>query len=550
MDFSALQDSLQYSLKLGSTSGAEAIHSRYRIVERIGKGAYGEVWRGERRYGGKEQFAIKQVQKQNAGAKGLQEVMGEVETMSILSHPNVVKLEETFQDESNVWIVMEYLPAGSLQEQMSQRSLPPSTTRRFITQLLLAIEYIHEKGVVHRDLKPANCLLSNNDLLIKVSDFGFSVLAGTEQCLSRYCGTIAFMAPEILLEKHYGKPVDMWALGVIAYLMMYERYPFQGSTNAGVMKSIVKGRYQLDADRSYQCVLFEDFISHLLAVNPNKRLTAKEALKHGWIKAGMEEDRNAHFQNLGSPRAPIKRRSSRWRAACLVVIAVHRIRYLQRLHRLRRIGLDSISVLCDYCFLATGSFKPKTTSLDCSRTFEEHPMAIMELLPMIESSSRITHVDLRCNNINSLALIQSILKTVVKHPTIRSLDLSNNPIPAVAGRAFLRLARNSTCRIFSINLGNTSIAPDTISQMNTYLKEKHPGIPMLSTSTSTTEAQARSCSRPESENTASATSPPPFVHSKSSPSSLQSRHRKRHEVSTKLPPIPRFPWERHLSKPP
>ncbi|EPY26547.1 protein kinase [Angomonas deanei] len=468
MDYYALQDTLSVE------PATVRVEARYQLQQEIGKGSYGVVWTAQKRKQGLDTvYAVKQINKKKAGEKGLKEIMGEAETMSLLNHPNIVRLEETFQDECNLWIVMEYVPKGELQDMLREGPLPETSVRRIVTQLLMAIEYIHDKGVVHRDLKPANCLVTA-DGTVKISDFGFAVLAGAEQCLSTYCGTVCFMAPEILLEKNYGKPVDMWALGVMTYFMFLHRYPFRGSTSDALKTAIVLHKCDVETSpKLTQFPLMQDFINSLLNADPNKRLTAKEALKHPWIKSGMEA--LASRTSLSQPRATTEARSAltRFRTGVMAVIALHRMCYFQKCRVLSKKGYRSLHVLYNFHYLVTGRFEPADPTLRCSRMFASSPEAVNELLPMISANSTITHIDLSHNNISSLATVQAFLKVVGGHRSVVSFDLSHNPIPAVAGRGLIRLVRNPASHITQLDVSDTYITLETVQQIHTLLHEKN-----------------------------------------------------------------------------
>lgn len=557
MDFYALQDSLQRGPHAGYSSDLVPIESRYALMDKIGCGSYGSVWSATRRNGGKDLYAVKRIDKRAAGSKGLNSVMGEVETMSLLSHPNIVKLEETFEDDTYLWIVMEYLPGDSLQHRLDRERLSETETRRFVTQLLMAVEYIHEKGIVHRDLKPSNCLLSQDDLVVKISDFGLSVLAGNEQCLTSRCGTPHFMAPEIFLDTNYGKPVDMWAMGVMTHVMFLGDYPFKGRTETALSREICRG-YRPASDVSHgscgtalRCPpLLQDFISQLLTFDPHQRMTATEALKHPWIKAGMDLTRQASFSIARVSIATLSHPSTRWRAAVLAVIAAQRIIYFYKVKRLEKLGYGSYAILRDYHYLMTGQYESPGDSLNCSNAFRAHPMALLELVAMIGTCAHIRHVDFSWNNIQSLSFIQAFLKMAARHPSMRSIDLSHNPIPAVAGRALVRLARNPLSHITTINVGDTGISAETISQINSFLREKLAAT-ALSQSSSLADMPSRSMNSQgpgDSFFSSSNSTPRGLKTTRAVPHSTPRRSGDKNERVPRLPPITRLPPLRHSGK--
>lgn len=563
MDFYGLQDNLNQSNSKVGTSRSVSIEDRYILQDQLGKGAYGIVWKGKKRLGNSnELYAIKQINMRHAGDKGMKDVIGEVETMSLLNHHNIVRLEETFRDETSLWIVMEYLPGGELQQVLKEKCLSEQMTKIIVTQLLDALEYIHDRGIVHRDLKPANCLLSEADCTVKISDFGFAVLAGSDQCLTTYCGTVAFMAPEILLDKNYGKPVDMWALGIMTYMMFVGNFPFSGDNAHQLAQTIVKSKDIIESDEALKDTpLLKDFISGLLTQDPNRRLTAKDALKHRWVKAGAKSSTSADTlspqkgKKNSVSNAAAKKAYHRFRAACIAIIAMHRLIFWNKYRHLVKIESERILVLKDLHYMLTGEFKPKTAALDCSEMFSNKPEALEILFCMLDATKTVEHVDLSKNNIESLSLVQSLIKVLARHSSITHVNMSHNPIPALAGRGILRLARNPTCRLRSILLDHTDIPNDIVQQINNALKDKvfsavpevisverERTIPEKSTgSTVVIESNNNSTSGPlelplaqlRSQSTGNSHPSPHSSHNNSSASSRKSRKR-----STRLPPLP------------
>jgi serine/threonine protein kinase len=557
MDFAALQDSLQHGAHAGYSSELVPIESRYTLMDRVGCGSYGDVWSAMRRNGSRDLYAVKRIDKRAAGAKGLKSVMGEVETMSLLTHPNIVKLEETYQDDMYLWIVMEFLPGDSLQHRLDRERVSEAETRRFVMQLLMAIEYIHEKGIVHRDLKPSNCLLSQNDLVVKISDFGLSVLAGNEQCLSTRCGTLHYMAPEILLDKNYGKPVDMWAMGVMTHVMVVGKYPFKGRTEAALSRDICRGYHSSRESLSSSTrsatpkltPLLQDFLSQLLTFDPQRRMTATEALKHPWVQAGMELNRQLSFSAPQASTTVLSRPLTRWRTAVLTIIAAQRFVYFYKVKRLHKLGYGNLAVLRDYHYLMTGQYDPHGDSLDCSNVFHTHPMAVLELVTMISTCTHLRHVDLSWNNIHSLSLIQAFLNAATTHPSLRSINLSHNPIPAVAGRALVRLARNPLSHITSINVGDTGISAETISRINAFLKEKlAPSA--LSQSSCSADLPNKSTSQSQSDSlfSSAASTSCGLWTKRSTLHGVPARPGNAHTRIPQLPPIARLPPVRRNDK--
>ena len=490
MNFDALQNDLDTALRHGNVTNQrsfrttkdetkEAIGSlfdKYQMLEELGHGAYGTVTKARKRIPHSPLYAIKHIDKKKAGAKGLSEVFSEVETMSLLHHPNIVHLEEVFQDEENLWIVMDYVPGGELQKALKNvtRFDEPSA-RRMAINLLMATDYIHDKGIVHRDLKPANCLLSEEgDMSLQIADFGFAVMVlGQDSCLTSFCGTTAFMAPEIILDINYGKPVDMWAIGVILFLLLSGDYPFDPSDGDQLNEAIVRGRYSF-SNPVWKGVSTgaKDLISKLLVVDPSRRLTARDALKHFWVRAGMTEavDCAIHSDDDESEQRRCKRCArTLLRGGIIAVAAAHRLVFGLRCIQLRREGCD-LPLLRNFSYLVSGRYDPPQRMIRASGAMVGNAKAMLHLIAMLEHSDTTDTFDVSSNGIDSLDVTQQIVRVASSHPSLTALDLQDNPIPPLAGRALQRLAR-ATTRLRSINVGGTQIGADVAHQINQSLKE-------------------------------------------------------------------------------
>lgn len=492
MDFGALQRELNGGLShSGSLTGSSMISSsifdNYVFLEELGHGAYGTVTKAKRKqptrpglHGGnqssssskQEFFAVKHIDKRRAGQKGLREVFGEVETMTLLNHPNIVHLEETYQDENSLFIVMEFVAGGELHKALKRAGrFSEQQTRRITMNLLFAVDYIHQKGIVHRDLKPANCLLTEEgELSLKIADFGFAVMAGSESCLTSFCGTTAYMAPEILLDMPYGKPVDIWAIGVIVYLLLSGDYPFVSSAGVELTEEICEGHFTFDGPTWKEVSPgAKDFISRCLVVDASKRMTVRDALKHLWIKSAISMD----LSKSGSENdnAPRRKRSGRmlFRGGAIAVMAAHRLLFVNKCQSLRREGAD-FPLLMSFSFLVGRKFVAPGNQLNCAGMFQSYPRAVMSLMPMVEACTTLDVLDLSNNNIDSLEATQAILRAVTGHPSLQTLILDNNPFPQLTGRSLLRLAR-APGRLRVISIQNTPITPDVVQQITTNLRD-------------------------------------------------------------------------------
>lgn len=216
-------------------------------------------------------------------------VYTEVQVMQSLDHPHVVQLYEVetrqvVEGHKKTFLVMEYLDGGDLLKYVAaQQRLQEPEARRLFRQLMSGLEYLHSLGVSHRDLKPANLLLNARKDL-KIADFGLSA-AGSMDTLETRCGSPCFTAPEVIGGLPYdGRKVDIWGLGIVLYIMLVGRLPFEDDNKAGLFRKICAGKYSLPVHVS---VSARDLLKRTLTVEARDRATVAEIQKHAWL-AGIE----------------------------------------------------------------------------------------------------------------------------------------------------------------------------------------------------------------------------------------------------------------------
>jgi serine/threonine protein kinase len=270
--------------------------SNFVVGELLGKGSYGHVYAARDRKTG-QQLALKIIPRSKLGAKGEQSVRNEVEMMTALQHPKILRLHTTAFDTQAITLVLDQVRGGEVFKHLVKvRHYSERTVCQLMKNLMVALKYMHDEGIVHRDLKPENLLLveeprSEADATdIRIGDFGFAArYRGVP--LTQACGTPYYMAPEILevglnnTRPHYGESVDVWSAGVICYVLLAGYPPFQGRDKTTLFRSICRGLVDFTkapwSEVSYEA---KDFVLRMLQVNPAKRLTAASALEHRWLK--------------------------------------------------------------------------------------------------------------------------------------------------------------------------------------------------------------------------------------------------------------------------
>ncbi len=216
----------------------------YDIGEFIGSGGFASVFRGRCRADGTE-VAIKAVDKAALGLQ-MHKIRNEIMIQGAVSHENIVKLHGTFENESTVFLVLEYCNGGNLYRFLKKNGPLDEKMAVIITlQILRAINCLHSAGIVHRDLKLSNVLISDCETMrVKICDFGLAVrLEHPDEERFTMCGTPNYIAPEIAGQHSYGFPVDLWAVGCLFYCMTTGESPFEDCDVAATLKRIMSGSF-------------------------------------------------------------------------------------------------------------------------------------------------------------------------------------------------------------------------------------------------------------------------------------------------------------------
>ena len=255
----------------------------YKYGRLLGKGAFGKVNLGLHTLTGRL-VAIKSINKEKIkNERQKKKIKQETTIMETLSKSkNIVKIFETYETKKHICIVMEYICAGDLLTYIKKRSKLTEPVAQFIfKQIILGIKYIHDNNIIHRDIKLDNILL-DLDNNIKICDFGVSRTVNKDDIMFEQCGTPAYIAPEILINKGYeGFGVDIWSAGVVLYAMLSGTVPFKGNNLKELHNLIINGDYKEVKGISREA---EDLIKRILEVDPNKRIKTEEILNHPWLK--------------------------------------------------------------------------------------------------------------------------------------------------------------------------------------------------------------------------------------------------------------------------
>jgi calcium-dependent protein kinase len=276
--------------------GYKELHEAYSILEKLGEGSFGTVQLATSVASG-ENRAIKNVYKKKL--VDVKRFADEIAIHRSLDHPNVVRLYEIYEDSRCMYLVMEYCKGGELFDAIVEAgSFNERQTASIFTQMLLAVNYLHEKQICHRDLKPENFLLKTNDKgvddpenMVKLIDFGVSrkfdrdeKTKKTKEMRTRVC-TPYYVAPEVVNGK-YDEKCDLWSMGVILYILLSGSPPFYGNGDDEIIKNVQRGQFFLDEDPWPNVSgTAKDLINQLLVKDISKRLSAADALQHKWIKA-------------------------------------------------------------------------------------------------------------------------------------------------------------------------------------------------------------------------------------------------------------------------
>ena len=244
--------------------------AKYDVKALIGKGSFSDVLRVENKLT-KQPYAVKILRLKNQHSKEVSQ--SELRALTRVRHPYVIQLMEVFESKECVYLVMELATGGELYERIKMKGhLTEKESIRILQMVLDGVIYLHSKGITHRDLKPENLLFYHpgQDSKILITDFGFAKTATSAEdktLFTTWCGTPEYIAPELLCKKPYTNSVDLWAIGVITYVMISGHLPFAAETPSKLYQQIVRAKYSYSREvKFYNFVCFFPFIDYYIHV--------------------------------------------------------------------------------------------------------------------------------------------------------------------------------------------------------------------------------------------------------------------------------------------
>jgi MAP/microtubule affinity-regulating kinase len=245
-----------------------------------------------------ERVAVKVYEKAHLNRESRKRnVHREVHVLAKVRHRHIIGFHEWFATDRHIYIVMEYVCGGSLQSLLRKQPVSrfdDATAKRLFTQICDGIGYCHSLRVVHRDIKLDNVLLDRHGC-VKIIDFGFAVAIPQGQKLKIFCGTPSYIAPEIISGQPYAFPGDIWALGVLLYVMLAGRFPFKASTQRELYRRIVRGSFQALENVAPEA---RELIDSVLQKNQDLRPTIEQMLTGPWMATASS---TSSCSSLGGP---------------------------------------------------------------------------------------------------------------------------------------------------------------------------------------------------------------------------------------------------------
>ena len=281
------------------------LNDLYEIKDALGKGKFGLVKLGIHKESGR-QVAIKIINKKLVTEVDVQQVKSEIDILKIAKHPNIIKLYDVFENEKYIYIIMEYCPGGDLFSYIEKRGfkLKEERASEIIHKLCTAVYFLHQYGIIHRDLKPENILMTDDtdSADIRLVDFGLGKIMGPGETCNEPFGTFSYVAPEVLQEKPYNSKVDLFAIGIITYLLVAGFLPFDHETSEKEIARQTVYEPTPFPSSVWKNISIEAkmFVDNLLDKDPEKRMNIQEVLQHKWLQKFNNNEEKIIFQRRKS----------------------------------------------------------------------------------------------------------------------------------------------------------------------------------------------------------------------------------------------------------
>ncbi|XP_077533982.1 phosphorylase kinase gamma isoform X1 [Haemaphysalis longicornis] len=382
---------------------AKEFYAKYEPKEILGRGISSTVRRCIDKETG-EEYAAKIIDissdTEGSGPTSLyQATKREIEVLKkVAGHPYIIELHDVFESTTFIFLVLELCRHGELFDYLtSVVALSEKKTKSIMKQLFEAVEFIHSQGIVHRDLKPENILL-DDELNVKVTDFGFATELAPGETLSELCGTPGYLAPELLKasmyesSEGYDKQVDMWACGVIMYTLLVGFPPFWHRKQMVMLRNIMEGKYEFCSPEWDDITEApKDLISKLLVVDPRERITAAQALEHCFFKAVKRASVFVAEEVPVQKRAFNARKTFQFGILCVrALVRIRRLRYTPEplslnIARTNPYRIKTLRKVIDGCaFRVYCHWVKKGEMQNRAALFENHPK--VELRQMFEET--------------------------------------------------------------------------------------------------------------------------------------------------------------------
>ena len=300
------EDYLEWLKIIKKILHCENVCDLYNIQNKIGKGRYASVYKGIHKTS-ERIVAIKTLEKENLNTNEINMIKNEIDILKTCQHPNIVKLYDVIENEEKIHIIMELLEGPDLFSYLEKKNFDINELEasKIIYELSSALFYLNVFGIVHRDIKPENILLTNNSTNydIKLIDFGLGIILGPEEKSEQPFGTVSFVAPEVLCGNEYDKSVDVWCVGVLAYLLLVGRLPFdhpEDDENEIARQTINDPTPFTEEKWNKISVEAKNFVNKCLQKNPFDRMNITEILEHDWLKKYISEEQKNKENKLES----------------------------------------------------------------------------------------------------------------------------------------------------------------------------------------------------------------------------------------------------------